>query len=157
MLIKPAAYFNFNERSARRMLFCDNPTDRFYERLMQSVPKQRKMETYDTPESTLIMSFLNTGSEEYMVFKNEKHRVIFEEAVRKKDKKDYALMAALYLLTADLRLWNIAKHHVEKTAINFKGIKLKGVQETGYSLFCGAKTSTAVQSVCALLIWQIQN
>lgn len=121
------------------MLFCDNPTDRFYERLMQSVPKQRKKDTFDTLESALVMSYFSTGSEEYMVFKNEKHRVIFEETVRKKDKKDYTLMAALYLLTADLRLWNIAKHHVEKTAINFKGIKLKGVHETGYSLFCGAK------------------
>lgn len=121
------------------MLFCDNPTDRFYERLMQTVPKHRKKDTFDTPDSTLIMSFLRMEGEEYMVFKNEKHRMIFEEIIRKKDKKDYALMAALYLLTADLRLWNTAKHHIEKTAINFKEIKLKGIHESGYALFCGAK------------------
>ena len=36
-----------------------------------------------------------------MEFKNEKHRELFGEAIRRKDKKDYALMAALYLLTAD--------------------------------------------------------
>lgn len=121
------------------MLFCDNPADRFYERLMQTVPKHRKKDTFDTPDSTLIMSFLRIEGEEYMMFKNEKHRMIFEEIIRKKDKKDYALMAALYLLTADLRLWNMAKHHMEKTTINFKEIKLKGIHESGYTLFCGAK------------------
>lgn len=68
------------------MLFCENPTDRFYERLMQTVPKHRKKDTFDTPDSTLIMSFLRMEGEEYMVFKNEKHRMIFEEIIRKKDK-----------------------------------------------------------------------
>ena len=46
-----------------------------------------------------------------MRYKNEKHQSEFEEAIRKKDKKDYAMMAALYLLTADLRLWNLSRNH----------------------------------------------
>lgn len=45
--------------------------------------------------------YLNESEEYPMEFKNEKHRELFGEAIRRKDKKDYALMAALYLLTAD--------------------------------------------------------
>ena len=72
-------------------------------------------------------------------YKNEKHRLDFEEAIRKKDKKDYAMMAALYLLTADLRLWNLARKHVGKIEINFADIRLKKIHENGYALFCCAK------------------
>ena len=32
-----------------------------------------------------------------MNYKNEKHRDLFGEAVRRKDKKDYELMSALYI------------------------------------------------------------
>lgn len=74
-----------------------------------------------------------------MRYKNEKHKNAFEEAVRKKDKKDYAMMAALYLLTADLRLWNLSKRHVGKIGINFADIRLKNIHENGYALFCCAK------------------
>lgn len=44
-----------------------------------------------------------------MNYKNEKHRELFGEAVRRKDKKDYGLMSAIYLLTSDLRLWQKVK------------------------------------------------
>ena len=74
-----------------------------------------------------------------MRYKNEKHQSEFEDAVRKKDKKDYAIMAALYLLTADYRLWNLSKRHVGKIGINFADIRLKNIHENGYALFCCAK------------------
>ena len=74
-----------------------------------------------------------------MRYKNEKHQSEFEEAIRKKDKKDYAMMAALYLLTADLRLWNLSKRHVGKISINFADIRLKNIHANGYALFCCAK------------------
>ena len=74
-----------------------------------------------------------------MRYKNEKHQSEFEEAIRKKDKKDYAMMAALYLLTADLRLWHLSKRHVGKISINFADIRLKNIHENGYALFCCAK------------------
>ena len=126
------------------MLFCENPEDRFYERLMKTVPVRRKKDTVDTLkylDNVLFdISRFNEESEEFKImFKNEKHKTVFEEAVRKKDKKDYALMAVIYLLTADLRLWNIAKPHVEKTVVDFGNIKLKGIHESDYTLFCGAK------------------
>lgn len=127
------------------MLFCNNPTDRYFERLMQTVPILRKNERPDNSEITLIMIILdgiraNAESEETEnMFKNEKHKVLFEEAVRKKNKKDNALMAVIYLLTSDSRLWNIVKHHIEKSSVDFGSIKLKGIHESGYTLFCGAK------------------
>ena len=49
------------------------------------------------------------------------------------------MMAALYLLTADLRLWNLSKRHVGKISINFADIRLKNIHENGYALFCCAK------------------
>ena len=49
------------------------------------------------------------------------------------------MMAALYLLTADLRLWNLSKRHVGKIEINFADIRLKNIHENGYALFCCAK------------------
>ena len=44
-----------------------------------------------------------------MDFKNEQHRKVFTEALQKLNKKNDALMAALYLLTADWKLWNTAR------------------------------------------------
>lgn len=83
--------------------------------------------------------YLNESEEYPMEFKNEKHRELFGEVVRRKDKKDYALMAALYLLTADFRLWNTVKHCTEKAIIDFDRVRLKGIHPTGYTLYCCAK------------------
>lgn len=104
---------------------------------MQTVPILRKNERPDNSEITLIMIILdgiraNAESEETeIMFKNERHKVLFEEAVRKKNKKDNALMAVIYLLTSDFRLWNIVKHHIEKSSVDFGSIKLKGIHESG--------------------------
>ena len=86
-----------------------------------------------------LNQYLKESEENPMYFKNEKHRTAFTEAVAKLDKKDYALMAAVYLLTADLRLWNLSKRHVGKISINFADIRLKNIHENGYALFCCAK------------------
>lgn len=86
-----------------------------------------------------LNQYLKESEENPMYFKNEKHRTTFTEAVAKLDKKDYAMMAALYLLTADLRLWNLSKRHVGKISINFADIRLKNIHENGYALFCCAK------------------
>ncbi len=91
------------------------------------------------PFQRRLIPFLKESERNPMRYKNEKHREVFAEAVRKKDKKDYALMAALYLLTADLRLWNMAKRHITKTEIDFAGIRLNDIHTNGYTLFCCAK------------------
>ena len=55
------------------------------------------------------------------------------------DKQNYALLSALYLLTADYRLCKIMKHYTQKNAVDFAGVSLKGIHENGYTLYCVAK------------------
>ena len=57
-----------------------------------------------------------------MQYRNEKHRKEFEDAVRKCDKNKFALLSALYLLTADSKLWNLSKRFVKKNNIDFNSI-----------------------------------
>ena len=157
------------------MYFSDNPSDRYYEKMMVGIPNFRPrghgvVIVGSRPVEPLVIFRIQEGTATYreiltettknikhkrfrhrlnkylkesemnpMQYKNEKHRLDFEEAIRKKDKKDYAMMAALYLLTADLRLWNHARKHVGKIEINFADIRLKKIHENGYALFCCAK------------------
>lgn len=126
------------------MLFCENPEDRFYERLMKTVPVRRKKDLFYTEKYLDNVLFdINKFNEERegyeVMFKNEKHKTVFEEAVRKLDKKNYALMSAVYLLTAECRLWNSTGRYVERNKIRFDAIHLKGSTETGYTLYCAAK------------------
>ena len=68
-----------------------------------------------------------------MNYKNEKHRELFGEAVRRKDKKDYELMSALYLLTSDLRLWQKVKRYTEKSIIDFEHIRVISKKTSSYT------------------------
>ena len=74
-----------------------------------------------------------------MNFRNEKHRLAFDEAVRKLNKKNFALMAAIYLLTAEYKLWMQIKRIVERNEIKFDSFKPKDSTENGYALLCCAK------------------
>ena len=49
--------------------------------------------------------YLGEDGRKLMDFKHEKHRETFERAVEKRNQNNAALMSALYLLTADRRLW----------------------------------------------------
>lgn len=48
-----------------------------------------------------------------MTFKNEKHHAVFSNAITKLDHKNYALMAAVYLLTSECTLWNTVKYNIK--------------------------------------------
>ena len=157
------------------MYFSDNPSDRYYERMMVGIPNFKPrghgvVIVGSRPTEPLVILRIQDGTATHreiltettkainhrrfrhrlnkylkesemnpMRYKNEKHQSEFEDAIRKKDKKDYAMMAALYLLTADLRLWHLSKRHVGKISINFADIRLKNIHENGYALFCCAK------------------
>ena len=52
------------------------------------------------------------SEEKPMTYINEKHRARFTLAAKNISKTNYALLSALYLLTADQRLWGCCKHHI---------------------------------------------
>ena len=74
-----------------------------------------------------------------MNFRNEIHRLAFDEAVRRLSKKNFALMATIYLLTAEHKLWMQIKRFVERNEIKFDSFKPKDSTENGYTLLCCAK------------------
>ena len=53
-----------------------------------------------------------------MRFKSQQHKSTFKKAIRKKDKKDTRLMAAMYLLTADQILWNKVKGNIRESRMS---------------------------------------
>ena len=74
-----------------------------------------------------------------MNFRNSKHSTTFTDAIKKKNKRDYALMSALYLLTAEFALWQTVKRYIVDNSIDFKSLQPAGISENGYTLFCAAK------------------
>ena len=58
-------------------------------------------------------------------FRNNAHRTVFLEVSRNMNRSNYALLAALYLLTADSRLWNQVKDCVQHNPILFDQMKPK--------------------------------
>ena len=72
-------------------------------------------------------------------FRSNTHRRLFLEASRNMSSSNYAALAAVYLLTADCKLWNQVKHCVQHHEILFDQMKLKNNNTNGYALFCIAK------------------
>lgn len=74
-----------------------------------------------------------------MNYLSSHHQNLFQIAIQKKDRKNYALLSALYLFTADQRLWRIMRHQVDGNLIRFDRRKLCGLNEYTYLLYCAAK------------------
>lgn len=86
-----------------------------------------------------VIQHLKESEIEPVGYRNEKHLIAFAEAIQKLNRKDYALMSAVYLLTAEHALWMKAKHRVKQNEISFDAIKLQSSTENAYTLFCCAK------------------
>lgn len=86
-----------------------------------------------------LIQFIRESEELPMNFRNEKHRLAFDEAIRKLNKKNFALMSALYLLTAEHKLWMQIRRFVERNEVKFDSFKPKDSTENGYTLLCCAK------------------
>lgn len=147
------------------MYFMQNGRLREMEKLMQRVPNFRPrgrgviaIRITEIPPSTFagvmmetasairyrpfrlrLQQYLKESKDSPMIYKNDKHRAAFEAAVRKENKKNYALLSALYLLTADGRLWRDTKRFVVTGCICFEQVHLPNCTETAYALFCAAK------------------
>ena len=151
-------------------IFSNNPYDRRMERLMMTVPNfaPRGVGFRFTEAQIFITATAATPTEilaetmrqircppfrkrfnEYiesegktMTCINEKHRARVTLAARNVHRENYALLSALYLLTADQRLWNCCKHHINNGCVFFESIKLNNCSERVYILYCAAKDLT---------------
>lgn len=74
-----------------------------------------------------------------MNYLNARHQKLFTEAIQKKNRKNFALLSALYLFTADPNLWRAMRHQVDGNLIRFDRRKLGGLNENSYTLYCAAK------------------
>ena len=86
-------------------------------------------------------------------FRNPAHRAVFLEASRNMSSRNYVVLAALYLLTADSRLWNQVKDCVQHSQILFDQMKSKNHSTNSYALFSVAKDlylGTNHMSLCDL-------
>lgn len=119
-------------------IFSEEPHSRQMERLMTAVPNFkprgvgfRFAETQITVITAAMPEILTAAMrqircppfrkrfneyiesvEKPMTYINEKHRARFTLAAKNISKTNYALLSALYLLTADQRLWGCCKHHI---------------------------------------------
>ena len=93
----------------------------------------------DTRFRKRLKKLIKESEDTNMVFRSELHEKLFREAIEKKDRKNYKLMAALFLLTANVRLWNYAHLYVRGNSIDFDKMTLKGMTELGYTMYCAAK------------------
>ena len=72
-------------------------------------------------------------------FRNNAPRNVFLEVSRNMNRSNYAVLAALYLLTADSRLWNQVKDCVQHNQILFDQMRPKNHSTNSYALLCVAK------------------
>lgn len=151
-------------------IFSNNPYDRRMERLMMTVPNfaPKGVGFRFTEAQIFITATAATPTEilaetmrqircppfrkrfnEYiesegktMIYINEKHRARVTLAARNVHRENFALLSALYLLTADQRLWNCCKYHINNGCVFFENIKLNNCTERAYTLYCVAKDLT---------------
>ncbi|MCI9126153.1 MAG: hypothetical protein HFG28_03010 [Eubacterium sp.] len=86
-----------------------------------------------------LNNYIREGEKKRVDYRSKKHKEVFEETIVKMNHKNYAIMSALYLLTADYKLWQVMRHHTKKNKIDFEDVKLGNIQEEGYTLYCAAK------------------
>lgn len=91
------------------------------------------------PFSERLNNYIKESEAKCMTYRNKKHKEIFEEMIREADENNLASLSALYLLTADYSLWRIMINHISKNKIDFRDVKLNGISEGGYTLYCAAK------------------
>ena len=94
-------------------LFTTKPTDQLFERFMKHQPNYKS----DAPEADRIQAELDAEKEKKgrcpVIYRDERHEHTFEKEVSMRpDSISRALLAALYLLTADRNLWNQVRDHI---------------------------------------------
>lgn len=74
-----------------------------------------------------------------MKFRGEWHKKLFNNEVKIRNAISPTMLAALYLLTADNRLWLRAKDHVSYHNVDFEQIYIGDISPASYTFFMTAK------------------
>ena len=98
----------------------------------------------DAPEADRIQETLDAEKERKearpMIFRDEHHQHTFEkEAAMRPESISRALLAALYLLTADRNLWNQVRDHISLRRMYVEDMRPKNLTGTSYVYFAAAK------------------
>ena len=121
-------------------LFTTKPTDQLFERFMKHQPNFKP----DAPEADRIQAELDAEKERKetraMIYRDERHEHTFEKEVSMRpDSVSRALLAALYLLTADRNLWNEVRDHISLRRVYVEDMRPKNLTGTSYVYFAAAK------------------
>ena len=121
-------------------LFTIKPTDQLFERFMKHQPNFKP----DAPEADRIQAELDAEKERKethaMIYRDERHQHTFEkEAAMRPDTVSRALLAALYLLTADRNLWNQVRDQISLRRMYVEDMRPKNLTGTSYVYFSAAK------------------
>ena len=121
-------------------LFTTGQTDRAFERFMKHQPNFKP----DAPEADRIQETLDAEKERKetraMIYQDERHEHTFEKEVSMRpDSVSRALLAALYLLTADRNLWSQVKDHISLRRVYVEDMQPKNLTGTSYVYFAAAK------------------
>ena len=74
-----------------------------------------------------------------MIFRNDNHGVLFEKAIRYHKGCSRKMTAALFLLTADSRLWHQAENHIGTNEIDIVAMQPRRLDAMAYVCFAVAK------------------
>ena len=157
-----------NYRKERKMLFTLSPHYRAFERMMTGIPNFRPRGhgiyiTRDSPQKppreragcileamtpmmqerrsmpfTARLGKHITETEKLMNYRNKNHEAVFKETAAKLI-DDNDLLAAVYLLTADRRLWWDAEGFIRNCEIRFDKLRHRKSSNSAYVLLCAAK------------------
>ena len=121
-------------------LFTTGQTDRAFERFMKHQPNFKP----DAPEADRIQAELDAEKERKearpMIYRDEHHQHTFEkEAAMRPESTSRALLATLYLLTADRNLWSQVRDHISLRRVYVEDMRPKNLTGTSYVYFAAAK------------------
>ena len=74
-----------------------------------------------------------------MIFRNDNHGVLFEKEIRYHKGCSRKMTAALFLLTADSRLWHQAENHIGTNEIDIVAMQPRRLDAMAYVCFAVAK------------------
>ena len=121
-------------------LFTTDETGKAFEQFMKHQPNFKP----DAPEADRIQAELDAEKERKearpMIYRDDRHHHTFEkEAAMRPESISRALLAALYLLTADKNLWNKVKDHISLRRVYVEDMRPKNLTGTSYVYFAAAK------------------